>query len=285
MLEQVIRRGTLLSVIVLIVSILGVVAALRIPVQMIPDLEVRTIRVDTGWPGATPQDVEKEILIEQERYLRTLPNLRRMVSTAETGRARIQLEFPFGVDVSDALIRVNNALSQVPAYPENVDQPRLFTSSFSEAAFMHFGLSPLPGNPLGLNVDMLLDFTGYVRAHGTRAGRVAVNIGGGAARDQIHIDPARLAQRGFRCRCATPSVCATATCPPAISMAASGVIWCAPRGVSKRSAARKPDRQPPGRCAGASECVADIRLGISRCSSPGSRERRLNLRCSARPLT
>lgn len=200
MLEQVIRRGTLLSVIVLIVSILGVVAALRIPVQMIPDLEVRTIRVDTGWPGATPQDVEKEILIEQERYLRTLPNLRRMVSTAETGRARIQLEFPFGVDVSDALIRVNNALSQVPAYPENVDQPRLFTSSFSEAAFMHFGLSPLPGNPLGLNVDMLLDFAeDYVRTRMERVPGVSqVNIGGGAARQiQIHIDPARLAQRGL----------------------------------------------------------------------------------------
>ena len=70
-----------------------------------------------------PQDVEKEILIEQERYLRSLPNLQRMVSFAELGRARIELEFPFGTNVNDALIRVNNALSQVPSYPENVDQP------------------------------------------------------------------------------------------------------------------------------------------------------------------
>ena len=57
---------------------LGVVAAMRIPVQMIPDLEVRTISVRTSWPGATPQDVEKEILIEQEDYLRNLPNLQRI---------------------------------------------------------------------------------------------------------------------------------------------------------------------------------------------------------------
>ncbi|MBT2968915.1 MAG: hypothetical protein KME56_00255 [Candidatus Thiodiazotropha sp. (ex Ctena orbiculata)] len=46
--------------------VLGIVAALTIPVQMIPELEVRTISVRTGWPGATPQDLEKEILIEQE---------------------------------------------------------------------------------------------------------------------------------------------------------------------------------------------------------------------------
>ncbi len=132
MIEATIRRGTLLAVTVLIICLLGIMAALRVPVQMIPDLEVSTIEVDTRWPGATPQDMEKEILIEQERYLRALPNLRRMTATAETGGASIQLEFPFGVDVNDALVRVNNALSQVPEYPENVDQPRLSSSSFSE---------------------------------------------------------------------------------------------------------------------------------------------------------
>ena len=131
MIKSAVNHGILVTVVVLICSILGIVGALNIPVQMIPDLEVRTITVQTGWPGATPQDVEKEILIEQERYLRGLSNLKRMVSYAEMGSASIELEFPFGVDANDALIRVNNALSQVPAYPENVDQPRLFSSSFS----------------------------------------------------------------------------------------------------------------------------------------------------------
>ena len=58
MFEAIIKRGTLMTVIILIISVLGVMAALRIPVQMIPDLEVRTITVRTSWPGATPQDIE-----------------------------------------------------------------------------------------------------------------------------------------------------------------------------------------------------------------------------------
>ncbi|MFY8134805.1 MAG: efflux RND transporter permease subunit [Aquimonas sp.] len=82
MLEALVKRGTLVTVAVLILCVLGVAAALRIPVQMSPDLEVRTVSVVTRWPGATPQDVEKEILIEQERFLRSVPNLRRMVSYA-----------------------------------------------------------------------------------------------------------------------------------------------------------------------------------------------------------
>lgn len=194
------KRGLLVAVLVLISTILGIVAALKIPVQMIPDLEVRSITVQTGWPGATPQDVEKEILIEQERYLRSLPNLQRMVSRADMGRATIELEFPFGTNVNDALIRVNNALSQVPSYPENVDQPRLFSSSFSSNAFMFFLLQPLEGNPLQLDVDLLRDFAeDFVRPRMESVTGVSeVRVNGGARRQiQIKVDADRLAQRGI----------------------------------------------------------------------------------------
>ena len=200
MIEAAVKRGTLVTVVVLITAILGLISALNIPVQMIPDLEVRTITVQTGWPGATPQDVEKEILIEQERYLRSLPNLKRMISYAEMGEATVELEFPFGVGVNDALIRVNNALSQVPAYPENVDQPRLFSSSFSNNAFMYFVLKPQAGNPLQLDVDLLRDFAeDFVRPRmESVAGVSEVRVGGGAQRQiQIKVDAARLAQRGI----------------------------------------------------------------------------------------
>jgi multidrug efflux pump subunit AcrB len=64
--EQIIQRGTLTTVTVLIVCVLGIVASLSIPVQMIPELVVLVITFITTWPCATPQDVEKEILIEQE---------------------------------------------------------------------------------------------------------------------------------------------------------------------------------------------------------------------------
>jgi multidrug efflux pump subunit AcrB len=105
MFENIVQRGTLLTVTVLIVCVLGVAAAVRIPVQMIPDLDVRVISVRTSWPGATPQDVEKEILIEQEDYLRNLPNLSRIIATASSGVAEIELEFPLGIPGTVYLIQ------------------------------------------------------------------------------------------------------------------------------------------------------------------------------------
>lgn len=200
LLEPLYRHGILVAVATLIVCLLGLVAALRVPVQMIPDLDVRVVSVQTLWPGATPQDVEKELLIEQETVLRSLPSLQRMKSTAITGEAVIELEFPFGTDMTDALIRVNNALSQVSDYPENVDQPRLFTDSFSSNAFIYYAIQPLPGNPAELNIEMARDFVeDFVRPRLERVPGVSqVEIRGGAERQvQILLDPAALAARGL----------------------------------------------------------------------------------------
>jgi len=193
-----VRNGILVTVATLIVTVLGVSAALRIPVQMIPDLEVRTITVRTEWPSATPQDIEQEILIEQEKYLRTVPSLARIISVAESGRAEIELEFPFGIDVTETLIRVNNALSQVPAYPENVDQPRIYAAAFSANSFMYFRIAPLPGNPRALDMDMMRDFIeDQVRTRmETVPGVSQVDVRGGAEREvRVLIDAARLAER------------------------------------------------------------------------------------------
>jgi len=200
MIEGSVKHGTQLAVVVLTLCVLGILAATRVPVQMIPDLEIRTITVQTRWAGATPQDVEKEILIEQEEYLRTVPNLQRMIATASFGSAEIELEFPFGVDIGDAMVRVNNALTQVPSYPENVDEPRLYASSFSQNAFLFFRIEPLPGNPIRLDMDMMRDFVDdNVRTRMERVTGVSeVRIGSGAERQiRIEVDPARLAATGL----------------------------------------------------------------------------------------
>ncbi|QCF24828.1 efflux RND transporter permease subunit [Hydrocarboniclastica marina] len=200
MFAGVIRHGTLVAVISLIIAILGAAAALRIPVQMIPDVEVRTVTVETQWAGATPQDIEKEILIEQERFLRNVPNLSRMTSTASSGSSEIELEFPFGVDITETLIQINNALSQVSDYPNNVDEPRIVAASFSSNAFMYFRISTLEGNPRELDIELMQNFIeDRVRPLMESVPGVSeVTVGGGADRQiQVAVDEAALAQRGL----------------------------------------------------------------------------------------
>ncbi|HDZ09219.1 efflux RND transporter permease subunit [Pseudohongiella sp.] len=200
MFVSVVNRAILVTVITLIITVIGVVAATRIPVQMIPDVELRTISVETRWPGATPQDIEKDILIEQERFLRNVPNLSRLVASAGSGSAQIELEFPFGTDVVESMIQVNNALSQVSSYPRNVDQPRIVAASFSSNAFMYFRVGTLPGNPADIDIERMQDFIeDRVRPlMESVAGVSEVSVGGGTDRQiQVDVDGSALAQRGL----------------------------------------------------------------------------------------
>ena len=193
-----VRNGVVVAVAALVVCVLGLAAIFRVPVQMIPDMDLTTITVQTTWPGATPQDIETEILIEQEEYLRTIPGLVKMTSEATTGQAMIELEFALGTDINEVLIRANNALSQVPDYPENVDEPRILTSAFSDNYFLFFIIRPVPGNPAGIDLQMERDFIeDHVQSVLERVPGVSeVRIGGGANRQiRVYVDPARLAER------------------------------------------------------------------------------------------
>ncbi len=198
-----IERGIVLSVGFLILCLFGVVAAMSVPVQMTPDLERPVITVLTLWPGATPLDVEKEILIEQEEYLRNVRNLDRMTSTASMGRAEVEMEFVLGADMGEALVRVNNALSQMSGYPENADQPRLVSSSSSDDPFMFYTISNLPDVSGQLPVFQQFDFLedNFIAALERLPGVAQVSLFGGAKREiKISVDPARLAARQLTMR-------------------------------------------------------------------------------------
>ncbi|MCF7993092.1 MAG: efflux RND transporter permease subunit [Thiohalocapsa sp.] len=196
-----IERPVILTVGILILTLFGLLAIFNVPVQMIPDLDARVITVSTQWPGASPQDVEKEIVVEQEKYLGRIPGLERMVSTANTGSADIELEFPFSISIEEALLNVNNALSQVPQYPENVDQPTIRAEAFSSNSFMYFRLMPESGAFTEEDILELRDWAEeYVQTPMERVpGVSSVGMRGGAARQmQVYVDPVRLAERGIR---------------------------------------------------------------------------------------
>ena len=201
MLEGIIRHGVVVAVAALVVCLLGAAAIFRVPVQMIPDMDITSLTVTTTWPGAAPQDVEREILIEQEEYLRSIPGLARMTAEATTGGATIELEFGLGRNLSEVLALTNNALSQVPRYPDNVDRPRIFTTAFSDNYFMFYVIQPAAGNPRGLDIEGQFDFVeDHVKAALERTPGVAeVKVEGGAERQlRVYVDPARLAQRRIR---------------------------------------------------------------------------------------
>jgi multidrug efflux pump subunit AcrB len=132
---------------VLLVLLFGAIGLLRMPVQMIPNVERPTIEISTTWRAAAPEEVEAEIVEPQEDALRGLPGLEVMESTASRGRGSINLTFDVNTQLERALIEVMNRLNRVPSYPLDVDQPVVYAGRGRfGSAIAWFAIRPLPGN-------------------------------------------------------------------------------------------------------------------------------------------
>ncbi|MCA9112812.1 MAG: efflux RND transporter permease subunit, partial [Planctomycetaceae bacterium] len=51
---------------VLLLVLFGFVALRQMPMQLTPEVQTPTLTIETRWPGASPQEVEQEIVVEQE---------------------------------------------------------------------------------------------------------------------------------------------------------------------------------------------------------------------------
>ncbi|QGQ26303.1 efflux RND transporter permease subunit [Gimesia benthica] len=126
---------------VLLTVLFGLVALTRMPMQLTPEVQRPTITVETRWPGASPQEVEREIVLEQEEQLKSVEGITKLSSESADSKGTITLEFLVGTNMDEALLKVNSRLQQVPEYPEDADQPIISTANAADRPIAWFILS------------------------------------------------------------------------------------------------------------------------------------------------
>jgi HAE1 family hydrophobic/amphiphilic exporter-1 len=136
-----VRNPVKVSVGVILILLFGVLAMFAMPMQLTPEVEIPTLTIETSWPGASPQEVEREIIQEQEEQLKSVEGVRKMTSESMDSMGRVTLEFPVGVDMQEAMLKVNTKLAQVPDYPEDAKEPVINTSNAADRPIAWFILS------------------------------------------------------------------------------------------------------------------------------------------------
>jgi hydrophobic/amphiphilic exporter-1 (mainly G- bacteria), HAE1 family len=183
---------------VLLLVLFGSIALDRIPVQLTPTVEEPEINVTTYWPGASPQEIEREIIDEQEEQLRSLEGMTEMESSSSDSYGSITLTFQIGTNQEAALLKVSNALQQVPRYPPDADKPIIFTVAAEANAIAWLVLQPAGENPFEGDIETQYDFVDdYITPEFERVpGLAQANIFGGRQREMhVVVDPAKLAAR------------------------------------------------------------------------------------------
>jgi len=149
-----IQNPVKVTVAVLLAVLFGLISFFATPVQLTPEVLEPEITVTTIWPGASAQEVEREIIGEQEEQLKNVEGLREFKSECSDSTGSIKMKFEVGTDLGVAQAKVRDKLSQVPQYPEDAREPTITTVDPNSNAIAWFILKPLPPS-----VEILKAFT------------------------------------------------------------------------------------------------------------------------------
>lgn len=164
----------------------GLVAADRLPINLLPDISYPTLTIQTEYPDAAPEEIEALITEPLEQSVSVIRGLRRVDSVSRTGWSEITLEFSWNVDMDYAALDVREKLDLIDM-PEDAKAPVLLRYDPNLDPILRLGLhGPLDQARLRHLADKVvkkdlesLDGVASVRLNGGLEEEVQVEVDGG----------------------------------------------------------------------------------------------------------
>ena len=132
---------------VLLVTLFGLLALASMPIQLTPEVQIPTISVETRWNGASPQEIEREIVQPLEEQLRSVEGLVKLSSDSSDSLGVIGMEFAIGTNMDQALVKANARVQQVRDWPIDADRPVIRTASTTDRPIAWLILGQAPPSP------------------------------------------------------------------------------------------------------------------------------------------
>jgi multidrug efflux pump subunit AcrB len=128
-----------LLMVVLLVG--GLFMGSKIKQEVFPEFEIGIVNVSVSYPGASPEEVERGIVLAVEEAVQGLDGLDEMRSTAFEGHARISLEVLEGVDVRSFAQEVESEIDAITSFPDEAETPMVSVATRRRqvASFSLFG--------------------------------------------------------------------------------------------------------------------------------------------------
>jgi len=112
MFKRFIERPVLSTVISIIITMLGILGLVELPIEQYPNIAPPTVRVSANYAGANADVVLKSVIIPLEEQINGVEGMTYMTSSATNdGRGSINVYFKVGTDPNMAAVEVQNRVS------------------------------------------------------------------------------------------------------------------------------------------------------------------------------
>ena len=120
-------------IIAAVVVLLGALSLMKIPAQLLPQIEKPIVTVMTAWPGASPKEIESELIVPVEEVLQGTPGMTEFISWSMPNFGFMQLEFALETDMTRTLIEIISRLNRLRPLPANAERPQVSLGVWGDA--------------------------------------------------------------------------------------------------------------------------------------------------------
>jgi hydrophobe/amphiphile efflux-1 (HAE1) family protein len=179
-----------------VLTAFGIVAFVRMPVTLNPDVSAPFVHVLIGVPGAAPSEIETQVLQKVEGSVSKVGNVKNIISRATEGQAMLFVEFQIGTPVDRATTDVRDAVARVRGeLPQGILEPNIGREEIDGGPIVYYAV-----NTTGMTEEQLSWFVDDTINKRLLAvpGVAQVNRSGGVDREiRVDLDPARMQSFGI----------------------------------------------------------------------------------------
>ena len=125
MLKTLLHRPIAVTMSLIAIVVLGVLAFKRIPVSLMPDIDVPRIVVQMSSQGSSAREIEQQVVSPMRQQLSQVAGLKRIESTSRTDAGIITMTFDPGSDMSLLFIEVNEKIDRaMSGMPKGMERPK-----------------------------------------------------------------------------------------------------------------------------------------------------------------
>ncbi len=133
MVKFLITRPVAVIMTFLALLLLGIVASNRLPVSLMPDIDIPEITVAISRPDVSARELENSVVSILRRNLLQVQGLDKIESESRNGSALIRLSFKFGNDINLAFMEVNEKVDgAMNNLPNDLERPRIIKASATD---------------------------------------------------------------------------------------------------------------------------------------------------------
>lgn len=142
MISFLLHRPIAVFMTILALVLLGLVAILRIPISLMPDISIPEITVHVNYPNNTAREIETKVIRPLRNQLSQISNLNDIKSESRDGSAIIILEYQYGTDTDFAFIETNEKIDAALSFlPQDIDRPRAIKASTTDIPVLNLTVS------------------------------------------------------------------------------------------------------------------------------------------------